>query len=110
MNILHHVQTCIALSLFALPLSLRAQQPESPTCNTAPCAASTPAPSNDGDPAVAVVSQFLARHKNFIPCSQNSTAMTSYLEAHNLNPLKESSFEQAFEELRRRGQLKIPSR
>ena len=105
MNILNHLRTCATLSIFALPL--HAQQPVNTTCTTAPCAATAPDSSNDGEPAVEVASAFLARHRNFIPCPQNSTAMTSYLQAHNLNPLKESSFEKAFEELRRRGQLKI---
>ncbi len=97
----------IALVL-TLPLSLHAQQATSTNCSTAACV-TEPVPT-DGEPAVAVVNHFLGRHKDFVPCQQNANAMAAYLDAHHLDPLAESSFERAFEDLRHRGQLKISPR
>lgn len=111
MNLLHRLSTCLTLSLVCLPLS--AQQAANTTCATLNCASSpadTEPQHTDGERAVAIVNQFLGRHKNFITCPQNATAMTSYLEAHNLSPLRESSFEKAFEDLKRQGQLRMAPR
>lgn len=96
----------VCLTFFSACLPLSAQQ----ACNTPNCttsAADTEPQHNDGERAVAIVNEFMARHKDLLPCQQNSTAITSYLVAHNLNPLDENSFEKAFKDLRKQGQLKL---
>lgn len=105
-----NLRTSIALSLLALPLSLPAQQSPAPNCSSADCTAAAEPQHADGAPAVAVVNEFLARHKEFTPCHQNAIAMTAYLKAHNLDPFSESSFEKAFDDLRHHGQLKVSSK
>ena len=99
--------TCTALCLSASPL-LHAQQAPAPACDKPACNIE-PTPT-DGEPAVAIVRKFIARHKNFIPCQQNATAMGVYLDAHHLNPLDENSFEKAFDDLRHQGRLQIASK
>ncbi len=105
MHLSHRLLLCLTLS----PVCLSAQQ----ACNTANCttaAADSQPQHTDGERAVAIVSDFMARHKDLLPCQQNSTAITSYLTAHNLSPLDETSFEKAFKDLRKQGQLKLHTR
>ena len=53
---------------------------------------------------------FMSRHKDFIACPENSKVMTEWLEARNLNPLDESSFERAYKDLGKSGQLRLYSK
>jgi hypothetical protein len=110
MDTINRLRICIALSLLTLSLSLHAQQSPATNCGSANCAAAAEPQHTDGEQAVAIVNEFLARHKDFTPCQQNAIAMSAYLKAHNLDPLAESSFEKAFDDLRHRGQLKISSK
>lgn len=45
---------------------------------------------SEEDKAAGVANEFMSRHKDFIPGVANSQAMTSYIEAHKLNPLEEN--------------------
>ena len=105
-----NLRTTIALSLLAFSLPLHAQQPPDTNCGSPNCAAAAETQHPDGERAVAIVNEFLARHKDFTLCHQNAIAMSAYLKSHNLDPLAESSFEKAFDDLRHHGQLKIASK
>jgi hypothetical protein len=59
--------------------------------------------------AVVAANEFIAHHKDYIPCSSNSEAMTSYLQEHNLDPRERESYERAFRDLKKANQLKLYS-
>jgi hypothetical protein len=62
---------------------------------------------SQGEKAVIAVNEFIAHHKNYIPCEENSSVMTSYIQQHSLDPREKKSYEQAFKELKKENQLKL---
>jgi hypothetical protein len=64
---------------------------------------------NQDEKAVIAANEFMAHHKNYVPCEENSSAITAYIEDHNLDPRRKKSYEQAFKELMKDNQLKLYS-
>lgn len=62
---------------------------------------------NQNEKAIIAANEFIAHHKNYVPCAENSSVMISYVEAHNLDPREEKSYEKAFRELKKANQLKL---
>jgi hypothetical protein len=56
---------------------------------------------------VIAANEFMAHHKNYVPCGENSSVMTDYIQQHNIDPKERKSYEQAFNELKKRNQLKL---
>ena len=62
---------------------------------------------SDEDRVLAVANEFAARHKDFKRDPENAKAMTTYIEAHNLDPREGKSYEQAYKYLKDAGQLDL---
>lgn len=58
-------------------------------------------PSGD-EKATETANLFMSKHRDFIPCAENSQAVTGYLEAKNLSPLEEKSLERGHKNLKKR--------
>jgi len=61
------------------------------------------------DPEIVAASAFMAKHKDYIQEPKNAQAMVGYLEAHNLNPTEEKSYEMAYKDLKKQNQLHLYS-
>jgi len=64
----------------------------------------------DEDNVVTTSHDFVSHHKDFIPCSANGEAMALYMEEHKLSPLEMKSYEKAYKELKKAGQLKLTAK
>jgi hypothetical protein len=62
---------------------------------------------SQNEKAVIAANEFMAHHKDYIPCEENSSVMTSYIQHRNLDPREKKSYEEAFKELKRENQLKL---
>lgn len=63
----------------------------------------------DESKALTAANTFMSRHKDFIKNKANSEAITAYLDSHNLDPREEKSYERAFKDLKKAGQLQLYS-
>jgi len=59
------------------------------------------------DKGVAAANKFMAHHKDFIPEAANSKVLVAYLGEHKLDPREEKSYERAYEDLKKAGQLDL---
>jgi hypothetical protein len=64
----------------------------------------------DEDKGVIAANEFMAHHKDFIKGQPNSEALVAYLDTHNLDPRLEKSYERAYKDLKKAGQLQLYSR
>ena len=51
--------------------------------------------------------EFMAHHKDFKPCADNSKLMVAYIEAHSYDPREQKSYERAYKTLKKTGQLEL---
>jgi hypothetical protein len=61
----------------------------------------------DEQKGVVAANEFMAHHKEFIREPANSQVMVAYLEAHKLDPREEKSYERAYKDLKKSGQLEL---
>jgi hypothetical protein len=59
--------------------------------------------------SVAAANEFMAHHRDYIPCTDNSEVITAYLQEHNLDPREKKSYERAFRDLKKTDHLKLYS-
>jgi hypothetical protein len=70
------------------------------TISTGPCP-------SDADKAGIAAAEFTAHHKDYIKETSNSEAMITYLQHHDLDPRNEKSYEHAYKDLKKSGQLEL---
>lgn len=63
-------------------------------------------PSNEEKGAEAA-NLFMSHHKEFIPGPNNSKVLVAYLDEHKLDPREEKSYERAYKDLKKSGQLEL---
>jgi hypothetical protein len=61
----------------------------------------------DEDKGVTAANEFMARHKDYIKESANSNVVVAYLQEHRLDPREEKSYEHAYNDLKKSGQLDL---
>jgi hypothetical protein len=59
------------------------------------------------DKGVIAANEFMSHHKEFIPEPANSKVLVAYLEDHKLDPREEKSYERAYKDLKKSGQLEL---
>jgi hypothetical protein len=59
------------------------------------------------DKAVTTANEFVAHHKDYKPCVANSQVMTSYIDSRRLDPREKKTYERAYNEMKRTGQLEL---
>jgi hypothetical protein len=62
---------------------------------------------SDDEKGVAAANEFMSRHKDFIRNQANSQVVVAYLQDHKLDPREEKSYERAYKDLRKSGQLEL---
>jgi hypothetical protein len=62
------------------------------------------------DTAVAAVNEFMSSRKDFIPSRANSQIMIAYIKVFKLDPREKKSYERAYKDLKRDGQLDLYAR
>ena len=65
---------------------------------------------SDEDKAEVAANEFAAHHKEFIRGPANAEAMVSYIQSHNLDPRERKSYERAFSDLKKAGQISLYSK
>jgi hypothetical protein len=61
----------------------------------------------DEDKGVMAANEFMAHHKDYIKEPANSNVVVAYLEEHKLDPREEKSYEHAYTDLKKSGQLDL---
>jgi hypothetical protein len=64
------------------------------------------APSDD-DKVTASANQFAAHHKDFMRSPANAQVVATYLEANKLDPRERKSYEKAYKNLKKAGELEL---
>jgi hypothetical protein len=64
----------------------------------------------DDDKALEAANTFMSRHTDFIKGQANSQVLTAYLATHKLDPREEKSYERAYRDLKKSGQLQLYAR
>ena len=62
---------------------------------------------SDSDKIAAAENEFVANHRTYIPCPENSQAVAAYIAQNQLDPRRAKSYERAFRELKKAGILKL---
>jgi hypothetical protein len=62
---------------------------------------------SDDDKIAEAKGDFLAKHRDFIRNYANAERMTAYLQQNRLDPRERKSYERAYEELKKAGQLEL---
>jgi hypothetical protein len=62
---------------------------------------------SDDDKVTALSNEFAARHKDFMRTSANAQALATYMEANRLDPRERKSYDKAYKELKKAGQLEL---
>jgi hypothetical protein len=62
------------------------------------------------DERVEAANAFIAKHKDYVPEPANGTVMVAYIDAHNLDPRQEKSYERGYKDLKKSGQLHLYSK
>jgi len=65
---------------------------------------------SEQDNAVAAANEFMAHHKEYVPCPENSQAITNYVQQNRLDPRERKTYERAFNDLKKAGQLQLYKR
>jgi len=66
--------------------------------------------SPDDDKVIAAANDFASHHKEFMPSPVNVQAFTSYIEANKLDARERKSYEKAYKDLKKEGQLELYSK
>lgn len=61
----------------------------------------------DVDKALAAANTFMSKHRDYTSGPANSRALTAYIDAHKLDPREEKSYERAYKDLKKSGQLDL---
>jgi hypothetical protein len=61
----------------------------------------------DADRSGDAANAFMAKHKDYIMGRENADAMIGYMDAHNLNPNNEKSYEMAYKDLKKENKLHL---
>jgi hypothetical protein len=62
---------------------------------------------SDDDKVRALSNEFAAHHKDFVHTSANAQALVTYMETNRLDPRERKSYEKAYKELKKAGQLEL---
>ncbi len=62
---------------------------------------------SDEEKATARTNEFVAHHKDFMRTTANAQALVSYMETNKLDPRERKSYEKAYKELKKAGQLEL---
>lgn len=62
------------------------------------------------DRQVAAANEFMAKHHDYIPETENANVMVAYLEEHKLDPREERSYERGYKDLKKSGKLQLYSK
>jgi len=65
---------------------------------------------SEEDRVAEVANEFAASHKDFKRGPANAQAVITYIEAHNLDPRERRSYERAYKDLKKSGQLELYKR
>jgi hypothetical protein len=63
--------------------------------------------SSDDDKVTASANQFAEHHKDFMRSSANAQVVATYLEANKLDPRERKSYEKAYKNLKKAGELEL---
>jgi hypothetical protein len=63
--------------------------------------------SSDDDKATASLNDFAAHHKDFMRSPDNVRTVAAYIEANKLDPRERKSYEKAYKDLKKEGQLEL---
>jgi hypothetical protein len=66
--------------------------------------------SSDAGKVLAAANDFAAHHKDFMLSPNNVRCVASYIEANQLDPRARKSYEKAYNDLRKEGQLELYSK
>jgi hypothetical protein len=61
----------------------------------------------DAEVGAVAVNEFMAHHRKYIKCQENSDALDAYLTFHRLDPRIEKSYERAYKDLKKDGRLQL---
>ena len=64
----------------------------------------------DEDKGLQAANAFMARHKDYIREPSNSKTLVAYLDTHRLDPREEKSYERAYTDLKKSGELDLYTR
>jgi len=64
----------------------------------------------DEDKQLEAANTFMSKHRDYIPEPNNSTILVAYLDTHKLDPREERSYEHAYKDLKKGGQLNLYAR
>jgi len=62
---------------------------------------------SDDDKVTALANEFAAHHKDFVRSPANGQAVATYIETNKLDPREPKSYEKAYKELKKTGQLDL---
>jgi hypothetical protein len=65
---------------------------------------------SDEDRQLEAVNDFMTKHKDYIAEPENSSVLVAYIDTHSLDPREESSYEHAYKDLKKNGQLHLYAR
>ncbi len=65
---------------------------------------------SDGEKQTIAANEFMAHHRDFKPIAANFKAMTAYIDNHNLDPREKKTYERAYSDMKKSGQLELYSR
>lgn len=65
---------------------------------------------SDDDKVTVLANEFAAHHKDFVHSPANGQAVATYIEANKLDPRERKSYERAYKELKKTGQLELYSK
>jgi hypothetical protein len=91
----------LAVLSFALCHSMHGQSTATNTnCKSGHC-------SSANSKVTAAADDFAAHHKDFMRSPDNIRAVATYIEANKLDPRQRKSYEQAYKDLKKEGQLEL---
>jgi|SRR5580658_2049030 hypothetical protein len=62
---------------------------------------------SDDDKVTALANEFAAHHKDFVRSPANGEAVANYIDVNKLDPRERKSYEKAYKELKKTGQLEL---
>lgn len=65
---------------------------------------------SDDNKVVAAANEFVAHHRDFMPSPDNAHVVAMYIEANKLDPRDGKSYEKAYKDLKKEGQLELYSK
>ena len=65
---------------------------------------------SEADKQAVAASKFMAHHKDYKQGPANNQAMTAYIDSHKLDPREEKTYERAYNDMKKTGQLDLYAR